>query len=370
MRTNCRMLKLAAAVAVIAASLLFFQAGIANAVQKSRRNGARGAAAIAPAGKKSFLNSNSIATENAALCVKCHSACENGSSHSGLSAKARPGYTVLPLNAEGRATCITCHESHSQDASEESGAHLRISNLRRELCLACHLNETETGLRIEILSPLERAVVHEEHLALIGRASGLPESDLTVRLNGAEFHLQVKEGEFSTWLKLQDGVNRIEVTLQECLLWKGEVFHGESSLGSYRLASSGHRTGNRAQCQECHLKRNEIRDGVTGAAPTLCYSCHDRIDGKRYVHGPLAVGDCLACHDPHGGYGAAHLRQEEKHLCGNCHAARESVATVACNAAGKGCVDCHDPHQSDTRYLLKGPQYTLREMQHFSERQE
>ena len=60
------------------------------------------------------------------------------------------------------------------------------------------------------------------------------------------------------------------------------------------------------------------------------------------------------------GYGAAHLRQEQALLCGNCHAARENSATVVCNAAGKACVDCHDPHQSDTRYLLKGPQYTMR----------
>jgi predicted CXXCH cytochrome family protein len=97
-----------------------------------------------------------------------------------------------------------------------------------------------------------------------------------------------------------------------------------------------------------------------GVAPTLCYGCHDRIDEKRYVHGPLAVGDCLVCHDPHRGYGAAHLRREQALLCGNCHAARENSATVVCNAAGKACVDCHDPHQSDTRYLLKGPQYTMR----------
>ena len=182
-----------------------------------------------------------------------------------------------------------------------------------------------------------------------------------MRLNGAEFHLQVKAGEFSTWLNLQDGVNRIEVAQEERLLWSGEVFHGGSSLEIYKLTSSGHRTGNRAQCQECHLKMDEMSFGVVGAALTLCYGCHDRNDEKRYVHGPLAVGDCLVCHDPHRGYGAAHLRQEQALLCGNCHAARENSATVVCNATGKGCVDCHDPHQSDTRYLLKGPQYTMRD---------
>ena len=295
------------------------------------------------------------------MCAKCHSACENGRSHEGLLPTSNKDGAELPLDNEGRTTCTTCHDSLNHDAQGGSGNHLRISNLRRELCLACHRQDAEAVPRIEILSPLERAVVQEERLALIGRASQFTGPELTVRLNGAEFHLHVKGGEFSTWLKLQDGVNRVEVAQEERLLWKGEVFLGESSMGGYERSSSGHRTGNRAQCLECHLKKDEMRSGVAGAAPTFCYGCHDRNDKKRYVHGPLAVGDCLACHDPHGGYGSAHLRQERTLLCGNCHAARGSLATAACNASDKGCVDCHDPHQSDTRYLLKGPQTTMRD---------
>jgi predicted CXXCH cytochrome family protein len=103
-----------------------------------------------------------------------------------------------------------------------------------------------------------------------------------------------------------------------------------------------------------------MRSVIAGGAPPLCYGCHDPIDQKRYIHGPLAVGDCLACHDPHGGYGIAHLRQESTLLCGNCHGARENLSASVCSSSGKGCMDCHDPHQSDTRYLLKGPQYTMR----------
>ena len=293
-------------------------------------------------------------------CAKCHSSCENGRSHEGLLPSGDPRGSGLPLSAEGRTTCVTCHDAGRHDTAAAAGGSLRISNLRRELCLACHRQATETVPRVEIVSPREGAVVKDERLALIGRAPRRSGSDLTVRLNGSEFHLQVRQGEFSTWLKLQDGVNRIEVAQEGKLLWEGEVFRGESLLGGYERTSSGHRTGDRAQCLDCHVSKDEVRSGVE-RAPTLCYGCHDRIDEKRYVHGPLAVGDCLACHDPHGGYGAAHLRREQALLCGNCHAARDTSATIACNARGKGCVDCHDPHQSDTRYLLKGPQYTMRE---------
>jgi predicted CXXCH cytochrome family protein len=295
------------------------------------------------------------------MCAKCHNACENGRSHEGRIPAGNQDRAGLPLDADGRTTCTTCHDSRNHDAPEDSRSHLRISNLRRELCLACHRKDGEAVPRIEIISPLERAVVLEERLAFIGRASRITGPDLTVRLNGAEFHLHVKGGEFSTWLKLQSGVNHVEVAQGEHLLWQGEVFQGESPMGGYGRSSSGHRTGNRAQCMECHLKMDGMRSGVAGSAPALCYGCHDRNDQKRYVHGPLAVGDCLACHDPHGGYGSAHLRQEQTLLCANCHAVRESTAMMACKTTGKGCVDCHDPHQSDTRYLLKGPQTTMRD---------
>jgi predicted CXXCH cytochrome family protein len=360
MRTSDYVSRLVAAVGGCAAVLVFFVSGPATAGQGELRTQAGYVARVAQAGKEFAVKSTCVAMDNSATCGKCHSTCENGRNHLGVSPIGEQGSAELPLDAEGCTTCITCHDSRRHEVPVVSGAHLRISNLRRELCLACHRQDQEAGPRIEIVSPLERAVVRDERLALIGRASRLSGSELTVRLNGSEFHLHVREGEFSTWLNLQDGINRIEIAQEERLLWSGEVFHGESSLGGYKLSSSGHRTGNREQCLGCHLKNDDLSSGVMSAAPTLCYGCHDRIDDKRYVHGPLAVGDCLVCHDPHRGYGAAHLRQEQPLLCGNCHAARENSATVVCNASGKACVDCHDPHQSDTRYLLKGPQYTMR----------
>lgn len=348
-----------AAVIGAAAFLVFSLSGPVFASQGEQRAAARRDSRCDQEGKKIAEQRGGAATDNSANCGKCHDACENGRSHSGRRAVGERSSQELPLDAEGRTTCITCHESRRHAVPAVSGDHLRISNLRRELCLACHRQEIQAGPRVEIISPLDRALVQEERLAFFGRAVRLSGADLAVRINGSEFHLPVSGGEFSTWLTLQAGVNSIDVTQGERLLWSGEIFRGEGALGGYRLASSGHRTGNRAQCRECHLKRDEARPG--GAATALCYGCHDRIDEKRYVHGPLAVGDCLVCHDPHSGYGAAHLRQEQESLCGNCHAGQESLARTTCKASGKECVDCHDPHQSDRRYLLRGPQYTQRD---------
>ncbi len=361
MRTGVGGVKFAAAAVAALTSALFLLSGQAKAGQRDPRGEVPGVQRPLASARVAAGDGGGSLTEKHANCGKCHSACEDGRSHEGRQPVDERRTAGLPLDEEGRATCATCHDPGRHDQRGEAGGRLRISNLRRELCLACHRHDAESAPRIEIVSPLEGALIQEEHLALIGRSALLPGSELTVRLNGSEFHVHVKDGGFSTWLRLQEGVNRVEIAQGELLLWKGEVFHGESAMDGYERASSGHLTGNRAQCLECHGKMTELNSAGKRTETALCYGCHDLIGGKRYVHGPLAVGDCLACHDPHGGYGSAHLRLEQGGLCGKCHAARDTVAAVACNAPGKGCVDCHDPHQSDTRYLLKGPQYTMRD---------
>jgi predicted CXXCH cytochrome family protein len=300
-----------------------------------------------------------IPADNAALCGKCHSSCEAGKVHEGVAPTAPAAGVGLPLTADGRTACFTCHAPHTGGKSGE-GTRLRVSNLRRELCLSCHRQESDQEPRFEIVSPPDRSVVQEQRVALIGKISGVPGSFFAVTVNGAKFHIQTKGSEFFTLLTLQDGVNRIEITHEDRVIWRGELYRGESASSGYGRTTSAHRTESREQCGECHADKGGGPTRASSDASALCYGCHDRFEGKRYLHGPLAVGACLACHDPHRGYGTAHLREERGLLCANCHAARETSPTTACNASNKACADCHDPHQSDSRFLLRGPQYTMR----------
>lgn len=300
------------------------------------------------------------AVENPAVCGKCHSFCEQGRIHGGRAAAAQSGGPRLPLAADGRVTCLTCHQPH-RDGSTVADGGLRIPNHKRELCVACHRPADAATPSIEIVSPPQGALVREERLALIGRISGQIAGHLTVRLNEATFHVKAGGRDFVTWLMLRDGVNRCEISLGDQVLWRGEIFRGQSSANGYARSTSGHSTGSQQECLGCHDGTGGKLAGAEEPNSTLCYGCHEPLDGKRYLHGPLGVGACLACHDPHSGYGTAHLREEQTLLCGRCHATRGTVATSACNPAGKRCADCHDPHQSDVRYLLKGPKYTLLE---------
>ncbi|HEY5998151.1 MAG TPA: cytochrome c3 family protein [bacterium] len=297
------------------------------------------------------------AAGNADACEKCHSACEEGRHHGGRQATAPRADVDLPLAADGSVTCLTCHRHHGDGAA--AGIALRLPNLKRELCLACHAPAPVDEPTIEILSPPERALVPEERVALIGRFSSPVGGHLTVRLNGTSFHVRAGERDFSTWLTLREGVNRCEIALGERVLWSGEIFHGDKGGGSYARRAIGHRTASQQECRECHDEGDEKAMRTSADNAALCYECHDRHEGKRYLHGPLGVGACLVCHDPHSGYGTAHLRDDQALLCGTCHATGGGATASACNARGKNCSDCHDPHQSDARYLLKGPKYTL-----------
>jgi len=104
-------------------------------------------------------------------------------------------------------------------------------------------------------------------------------------------------------------------------------------------------------CNACH------NIGATNALllprEELCFKCHELELNKKYIHGPLASGGCLACHDPHSSQYSYFLVSESDDFCFRCHAQE----TVARNAAHAGveqqCTTCHDAHMSDKRYLLK-----------------
>jgi predicted CXXCH cytochrome family protein len=102
-------------------------------------------------------------------------------------------------------------------------------------------------------------------------------------------------------------------------------------------------------CNACH---------VTGAGNALilprdqlCFHCHEFKLDKRYIHGPLASGGCLACHDPHGSQYRYFLVSESDSFCSRCH---ESLARVGVHAGvAEQCTSCHDAHMSAKEYLLR-----------------
>ncbi len=82
---------------------------------------------------------------------------------------------------------------------------------------------------------------------------------------------------------------------------------------------------------------------------------------KKYIHGPVAAGDCLACHDPHvSSYKYLLWADSKIKLCLSCHTDKEKEFEEPGYKFhgiinGKGCVVCHSPHATDYPYQLYKP---------------
>lgn len=111
-----------------------------------------------------------------------------------------------------------------------------------------------------------------------------------------------------------------------------------------------------ADCNKCHMggmgsgKRQLIRP-----MPDLCYSCHTNYYAAAgYLHGPIAVGECVFCHNPHKTKYVYLQKAPQPELCYRCHV-RENMVTITGHKENMEtiCTDCHDPHVSSMKMLLK-----------------
>lgn len=116
---------------------------------------------------------------------------------------------------------------------------------------------------------------------------------------------------------------------------------------------SAHQPYSEKRCDDCHDK--DKPDGLIRPKKDLCFVCHTDFVNGAFVHGPVAVGDCLACHLPHTASFSSLLKVDKSQLCSTCH--REKRLSVSLHdtvvAKKMNCPDCHDPHFGDVRYFLK-----------------
>ena len=99
--------------------------------------------------------------------------------------------------------------------------------------------------------------------------------------------------------------------------------------------------------------------GLVAKGGKLCNLCHQDMAAGKFVHAPVAAGDCDICHDPHRSSGRALLRKGVSELCRDCHEEKYKYAFTHGQAKQGDCLACHDPHRSATRHLLKQEQSLL-----------
>jgi predicted CXXCH cytochrome family protein len=112
-------------------------------------------------------------------------------------------------------------------------------------------------------------------------------------------------------------------------------------------------------CSNCHSKRKQRsfspQTRLIEPIPKLCYNCHDDFTSSAsFVHGPVAVGQCLFCHNPHRSKIEHLLVAPEPGLCYLCHD-KNTIELIAAHPPKQlsSCTDCHNPHASSIKALLR-----------------
>ena len=112
-------------------------------------------------------------------------------------------------------------------------------------------------------------------------------------------------------------------------------------------------------CTNCHTKRKQRsfspQTHLKAPIPKLCYTCHDDFTtSASFVHGPVAVGQCIFCHNPHRSKIKHLLVMPEPGLCYQCHD-KNTIELIAAHLPKQlsACTDCHNPHTSSTKSLLR-----------------
>ena len=131
------------------------------------------------------------------------------------------------------------------------------------------------------------------------------------------------------------------------------VLHGPVAAGS---CSACHVAPAAGRLGPMTLAKGATRDNT---AP-LCVGCHEDVGARlkeAHVHGPVASGDCISCHDAHGSAFPLFLSASRRDSCLVCH---DAVAAALGEAfphdpAAASCGMCHDPHASAHPAQLREP---------------
>jgi predicted CXXCH cytochrome family protein len=98
-------------------------------------------------------------------------------------------------------------------------------------------------------------------------------------------------------------------------------------------------------CEGCHV----LNDGKLQAKDQkeACYACHGDFEKtpegeRRFLHEPVASGECTSCHDPH--YSALPKLRKNAEGCIGCHDPFPAQGSVHRPVRSRQCTACHDPH--------------------------
>ena len=199
---------------------------------------------------------------------------------------------------------------------------------------------------IEFVMPAAGAFIPSGTVIAAGR---LPEGAgfVNLLLDGAPVAAVVREGRtFSVKLTPSPGSHTLEARAGDLA---ASLLFTSGSGGRGRTPYRYHVPVLEGRCDECHAG---VRRPAAKAESETCKSCHRKLAMiYPYVHGPLAAGKCVVCHEPHGSSWPALTIADARTMCTTCHDQPGSLDHVE-KARSRVCYLCHNPHASMNKKFL------------------
>ncbi len=111
-----------------------------------------------------------------------------------------------------------------------------------------------------------------------------------------------------------------------------------------------------SECVSCHqlLPKEDRKFQPIKNVEEQCNKCHEPMARKGNVHSPVAKGECTKCHDPHQSDRQFQLKKSStSDLCFSCHPKNLTTKKFTHGPAADGeCLSCHLPHMSEKPKLL------------------
>ena len=279
--------------------------------------------------------------------------CVTAECHSGLIAKSTVHEPVA-------ADCLSCHQRKIEEHPAPGGKTFALVAEGAALCASCHeekMAHGKYGHDPEVMGNCVKC--HDVH-------------------SSDQLHLlRQKPQELCLGCHDEIGEKMQKAKTRHAPLYRKEA------CGSCHRIHSGDRenlllfTG-KELCLSCHGKDNTSKSGGLK-------NIKKELAGKKHLHGPVADGQCSACHDPHGSayprlltgaYPAGIYANYEPGIydfCFGCHdknLLRSRVTTSgtqfrngnnnlhyvhsATKLKGRTCRTCHEPHAGDGDKLISG----------------
>ncbi|MCB2183406.1 MAG: cytochrome c3 family protein [Desulfobulbaceae bacterium] len=303
--------------------------------------------------------------------------------------------------------CLSCHQKQKEVHPSGQGGDFILTSKGGSLCFTCH-DDTEFNNRYKHGPAASGACMtcHDPHDSEQKSLLRMPLQEICLGCH-SDFDQSMRDAKFihSAIQKLDCSSCHMPHSSVEPKLLKKKgtelCFDCHKNLkAKYDSSLNKHKALYiERQCGNCHLAHYSTYSSLLmREGENLCYGCHGEdnsnrseglrnirndIEDKEVVHGPVADGECIACHDPHGNSYASILKGSypqsfyaayEENLydfCFQCHDKELLTSETATNQTdfrngdenlhyrhvaraqkGRTCRSCHSVHASNGQKLI------------------